>query len=167
MLAKMKTDPPKMKTDPRDRGWLHYWVLSFPIGVPVWEIRNLNQSETRDMSPRGIFRAILHTIIFAFILMLMVNLFTHDARAQSDGDRVRAIAAACQGIGGTNVSAYYSCSLELEQYADTACERRELGFMSAGIAVMAVAASYGNPWAFVGGAALFMRAYYAYRADDC
>ena len=76
-----------MRTDSDSRSafyrWFHYWVLSFPLGVPVWKLTKKdfrfklwgtpNPECVADTTPRGILRTIFHLIISIILMILLVN----------------------------------------------------------------------------------------------
>ena len=55
--------------------WFHYWILSFPLGIPVWHLKgkHLFQPFPVDKTTRGTIRRIIHMIIFFALLTSFIT----------------------------------------------------------------------------------------------
>lgn len=59
--------------------WLRYWVLSFPFGIPIWEmkIKELFWAVSKDKvdrTSRGLLRTFIHMIILFSIIVIAVSI---------------------------------------------------------------------------------------------
>ncbi len=76
-----------MRTESASRSafyrWFHYWVLSFPFGMPVWQKELYSLQPQIDRTFRGIMRTIIHWSIFMVSLILFfIFILSIDANAQ-------------------------------------------------------------------------------------